>query len=105
MNSVCILDPEKPRIWHDYEIFVLIQNAEEPSFEVLRKTRITSSGAGGRLTETYALDKRNQTILLNGANYTNQTLINESGLYAAIFGSTLPEVTSPRRISFLLPIF
>ena len=26
----------------------------------------------------------------NGGNYVNQALINESGLYAAIFGSTLP---------------
>lgn len=28
--------------------------------------------------------------LQNGGNYVNQALINESGLYAAIFGSTLP---------------
>lgn len=35
-------------------------------------------------------DKCVHTILQNGGNYVNQALINESGLYTAIFGSTLP---------------
>lgn len=50
-------------------------------------------------------DKKNSPILQNGANYTNQTLINESGLYTAIFGSTLPQAKSFKRwvTSELLP--
>lgn len=38
-----------------------------------------------------AEDKHTHTILQNGGNYVNQALINESGLYSAIFGSTLPK--------------
>ena len=34
-------------------------------------------------------DKKKIT-LQNGGNYQNQSLINESGLYQAIFNSTLP---------------
>lgn len=35
-------------------------------------------------------DKKKHTLLIGG-NYINQSLINEAGLYQAIFGSTLPK--------------
>jgi phage antirepressor YoqD-like protein len=42
--------------------------AKEPSFGVLRKTRITSGGAGGRPTETYVLDKRQSMAVASKLN-------------------------------------
>jgi prophage antirepressor-like protein len=42
-------------------------------------------------------DKRKQSILHSGGNYINQSLINESGLYVAIFGSKLPDAKRFKR--------
>lgn len=36
-------------------------------------------------------EKRNCAIMLDGVNYTNQTFINQSGLYEALFGSKKEE--------------
>lgn len=39
------------------------------------------------MTERLDEDEKRKQTLQNGRNYTNQTLINESGLYNAVMGS------------------
>lgn len=73
---------------HDVRV---VEIAGEPWFvaaDVARALEYSQTNAMNKLIDDD--DKMKRTILQNGGNYANQSLMSESGLYAAIFGSKLP---------------
>ena len=64
---------------------------DKPMFIAKQISNILGYSATGALNKIIDDEDKYKRVLQNGINYVNQSLITESGLYQAIFGSTKPE--------------
>ena len=63
----------------------------QPMFVAKEIAMILGYSATGAMNKIIDEEDKFKHTILNGTNYVNQSLITESGLYQAIFGSTKPE--------------
>lgn len=64
---------------------------DQPMFVAKEIAMILGYSATGAMNKIIDEDDKFKHTIQNGTNYVNQSLITESGLYQAIFGSTKPE--------------
>ena len=70
---------------------------DKPMFIAKQIATILSYSATGALNKIIDEEDKFKHTIQNGINYVNQSLITESGLYQAIFGSTKPEAKQFKR--------
>lgn len=70
---------------------------DQPMFIAKQIAMILGYSATGALNKIIDDEDKIKRTLQNGINYVNQSLITESGLYQAIFGSTKPEAKQFKR--------
>lgn len=77
-----------------YAVRTIIDEYSEVWFVAKDVADILGYAETSNMTERLDDDEKRKQTLQNGRNYTNQTLINESGLYNAVMGSQKTEAKS-----------
>ena len=74
----------------DHEVRVIADEKGDPWFVASDVSSILGYSQTNAMNKLIDNDDKAKRTILNGGNYVNQSLISESGMYQAIFGSTLP---------------
>ena len=75
----------------------VIDHDGEPWFFAQDVAEVLDYSATGAMNKLIAEEDRQIQTFQNGTNYIKQSLINEAGLYTAIFNSTKPEAKRFKR--------
>ncbi|POV93479.1 transporter [Aeromonas sp. ASNIH8] len=83
--------------FENYQIRIITDEQGEPWFVASDVAAVLGYAQTNNMNKLIDEDDKNKRVLQIGGNYVNQSLINESGLYQAIFGSTKLEAKRFKR--------
>ncbi|MBP4033556.1 BRO family protein [Aeromonas sp. PrichA-15] len=83
--------------FENYQIRIITDEQGEPWFVASDVAAVLGYAQTNNMNKLIDEDDKNKRVLQIGGNYVNQSLINESGLYHAIFGSTKLEAKRFKR--------
>lgn len=85
------------KIFENFPIRIITDEQGEPWFVASDVAAVLGYAQTNNMNKLIDEDDKNKRVLQIGGNYVNQSLINESGLYQAIFGSTKLEAKRFKR--------
>ena len=94
MSNLSVFSFKSNRVASDVRV---IESDGKPWFVASDVAKILGYAQTNSMNKLIDDEDKSKHALHSGGNYVNQSLINESGLYQAIFGSTKPEAKAFKR--------